>query len=488
VGILQGLFGYLRSSAKKVVQAIFGWAVQALFGNVAESEKTFLSIVVGAAAVWPVLLLGIAFPKITTFLVSFVPIPDWVSSNAVRIAWIGAALLVPGLVGLALARRAGGDLSAQPVWKRFAHGVPVTAGLGAAFLVALLTAPVRRLRAFSKRWRDEHVPLLTEAAQYESIAEEIRATLAGGGFDVRRGEAPWLLTAPSRVLRGLGGKIMHSRIPESLAFFRSEDLEAAVHPAGVTLQASGANLALAHGLISEKGTLSVGLQTTEPAAQKLERRLKDIWRVYARDPESHEKSAILTARLEDVVRELTEIPLDYEQWQVLYREILQVSRAIGGREQLIHRAKEVPMEERKGKEEPESWRARGPVPVRDMRSLSTGELVSGLLRETRTLIEHEVELAKAEMRENLKAQLALVKWFGVALVAALCFVETVFMTAALALSTVLSPWLAGALVAGFLLVVAIVATVVGWSRKEAPLETTRKTLKESWDWARNRVA
>ena len=93
MGLLEGIFAFFRRSVGKIVSAMFGWAVQALFGNVRKSEKTLLSAAVGLAAVWPVLVLGIFLPKLTAFLVAFVPLPKWIPSGAVRVFWVFLAIL-----------------------------------------------------------------------------------------------------------------------------------------------------------------------------------------------------------------------------------------------------------------------------------------------------------------------------------------------------------------------------------------------------------
>lgn len=52
----------LRRSLGSVLKAIFGWATLALFGEVREDERTLLTATVGAAAIWPFLVTGTAFP------------------------------------------------------------------------------------------------------------------------------------------------------------------------------------------------------------------------------------------------------------------------------------------------------------------------------------------------------------------------------------------------------------------------------------------
>src|SRR5919201_4896535 len=101
MAILQALISFLGRSAGKILNAIFGWAVVALFGQTSPKEQTMLSAVVAAAAIWLLLLLGIVVPKVTLFVISFVPLSKSVPSIWLRIIWIALALLVPFLVGSA---------------------------------------------------------------------------------------------------------------------------------------------------------------------------------------------------------------------------------------------------------------------------------------------------------------------------------------------------------------------------------------------------
>lgn len=79
--LLQVLLAFLRRSLGKIFQAIFGWAVLAVFGHVGKREKALLSVVIGAAASWPILVLGVAFPRAVAFLVTLLPIPEGVSQG-----------------------------------------------------------------------------------------------------------------------------------------------------------------------------------------------------------------------------------------------------------------------------------------------------------------------------------------------------------------------------------------------------------------------
>jgi len=482
VGVLQALLSYLRRSAGKMVQAIFGWAVRALFGTPKESEKTILAVAVGAAAVWPLLLIGVAFPKAAAFVLAFVPIPKWVSPGWIRAVWIAAAVSVPVGVGAALAAR---GKQAAPKWKRWLQGFPVTVAIAAAFFTAFVTSPVRRLVGIVKRREDRTIPLLLEPEEYAGAADDLRRTLERGGLKVVRADPPWLLTAPARVLRAIGGRFLGDRIPEDIHFYRGEELDVAVNPNDITIQGRKDKAARAHALLSEEATLGPGLQAVDASAQAIEKKLKDLWSVYARRPRSHEGSAILARRLSAVGQELETTYLTFEDWQILYREILQMERAMEGRRQALGGRKETDMKETKDEAPVLGW---PPRPGRAVSGLSTTQLVAGLTGELRQLVQTEVELAKAEVRADWKAELKSMRWLGLAAVAALGFVQMLFVALAMWLAQRISPPLAALAVAGGLLAVALVFGLLGRASFVKPLESTRKSLNENWTWAKNRIA
>ena len=95
MGLLSALISLITRSAGKILNAAFGWAIVALFGQTSKREQTLLTGVVAAAAFWPVLVLGVIFPKIATLVLAFVPLPKSWPSWPIRLVWLGLALLVP---------------------------------------------------------------------------------------------------------------------------------------------------------------------------------------------------------------------------------------------------------------------------------------------------------------------------------------------------------------------------------------------------------
>ena len=87
-----------------------------LFGKVQKDRQLVLSIICLAQVVWIVVTLGVAFPRLGTFLFSVVPVPDWIDDSYVRLGMLVAAVLLPAVIGLLSLR-----LADRPTGNKTAH-------------------------------------------------------------------------------------------------------------------------------------------------------------------------------------------------------------------------------------------------------------------------------------------------------------------------------------------------------------------------------
>jgi hypothetical protein len=338
MAILQALVSMLGRSASKVLNAIFGWAVIALFGRAPKSQQLLLTGLVAVAAAWPVLLVGVAFPRVAAFLVAFVPLQDRVAPLVLRLVWIGLALLVPLTVGLVVAARAPPGGPREPFIARTLRGFPITLGIACAFLFTFVSVPLLRIVSAVRRRTDEHVPYITTAAQYDETAGAIERIFARNDVDAQRARPPFWLTFPAKVMNKLGGRAMRGFVASELAFWRGPHLEVALQPSDIVVRGEARVNAFVHGVLAEGLARGPGTQASEAAAEELERQLQEVWSVFDENPAAHRGSAVLLARVDDVVKELATLPLDYDQWQVVYRVAAQARAHIAGLGPLIEGA------------------------------------------------------------------------------------------------------------------------------------------------------
>jgi hypothetical protein len=112
-------------------------------------------------------------------------------------------------------------------------------------------------------------------------------------------------------------------------------------------------------------------------------------------------------------------------------------------------------------------------------------LIAG--RATR-LAEKQVELIKAEVRDNVRAELRMAIALGIAAVLAITAISLLFVAAALGLALVMPAWAAALIMAGVALVAGTIVGLVGWRmRVRQPLATTRATLRETLLWAKEQL-
>ena len=329
--LLQGLFALLRRSLGSVFRAIFGWATMALFGAVSEKDRNLLTAVVAAAAIWPVMVLGALLPRTGAFLLAFVPIPKSVPTGLVRGVWIALTVLVPVAVGWFLRRRASPDASKRTALRAWLMDFPVTLGLAAAFTFACVAVPIRKLVAIAKGRKEAHIPLVILPEHYKRVAARIRAALEAGNLPVERTTPPWTTRALSHMMRTLGGSTLGTYLPEDLEYLMGSGLELTIYPNGVRVLGPDHPTARAHALIAESATRTEALQTMSPKAQDIEKRIKTLLA-------EHKRGAQVEPRVRSLAVMLADTELAYEEWETLYRELLQLTIAVRGGGELLQRS------------------------------------------------------------------------------------------------------------------------------------------------------
>ena len=328
--VLQALFTWLIRSLGKIFQALFGWSVMALFGPRPKREQTILSAGVAAAAAWPLLVLGIVFPRIASLVLALVPVSRSIPSGALRAAWSIAAFAVPAGLGLLLARYAP-SAARGGWWRKVAEGFPATLGVACAFLFIAIAAPVRKLVALVRRRVSIHVPVVVRLEAYGELGDLVESVLGRAGLGLARAPAPLAEEAPMRLLRWIGGPLFRRQLPARLVSFRGPALTILISPNGLAIEGPEFVVTRVRGLLAEALTFSLALQTLDPEAQKLERRLKAL--VGAR---SRGAAPVRSAdSLERVAERLLAADVADDDWQVLHRELLQAACAIAGQEPLL---------------------------------------------------------------------------------------------------------------------------------------------------------
>jgi uncharacterized membrane protein YqjE len=347
--------------------------------------------------------------------------------------------------------------------------------------------PIGRLINIVRRRVEIHVPLVTDTRGYQQVAEEVAATLTAHGTELMPAMPGWTLTAPGRILVRLGGPAFRDYVPARLAYFRGPRLEVTLYPSALTLVGSSQDTAWAHGLVVEALTTAPAYQTFDPGAQDIERQIRSAWAVFRENPAAHAGSPQLLARLDEIARDIGQLPVEYDEWQIVYRQALQLARALTGQAQLL----EAQAGESKAKQNAQEADAMATNYVEGdwRRALSTGSLIREIIDGATGLARKEIELAKTELRADFHSELAMAKTLGVAALLGLLGLNALVVALIIGLATFMPVWLSAVSVGLVFLAVGAGIGYWSWNRRVTdPLALTRKHLRQTAEWAKERLA
>lgn len=331
VALIAPLFAFVGRFVGRVLTMAFGWASTLLFGQVPQSKQLLLSGISLGSILWVATLIGVIVPDAGTFMIGFIPLPDWVDDNLVRIAMLVAAIVLPILVGIggifvvdAADRPKGMGMVVQVL-----RGYPYSAVLALTLLLMIVVAPIRKVRSLIKRWEDAHIPVMVKPGGYERVADDLEHAVDAAGFDIERVGAPRILELPSKILAAVGGAGVRRLVPDRLIVLQNRELEVMIHPSDVSLSGTKAAVARGRSALASRLTFTAAYLTSTKESQDIEDRLEKIWRAVREIGEEQsvaERVAGLRSDLQAVDKEMETLTVDYDEWEVLYRQRLQVER------------------------------------------------------------------------------------------------------------------------------------------------------------------
>ncbi|HEV8144235.1 MAG TPA: hypothetical protein VGQ77_15345 [Methylomirabilota bacterium] len=323
--LIQAILAAIFRSAGRLLNTVFGWATGMLFGRVPQDRQIYLSLISFGSVAWLIALVGIAFPKIGTFLLSFVPLPDWVDRKWVRLAMLAAALIIPPFVGALSIRMV--DPKDRPRWVRgtlaaIARGYPYTVGLALTLVLMTLFAPFLKLRNLARRWTTQHVPVIVDPADYPAVVDDLDMALRRSGFVMARGRPSWMLRAPTRLLGWFAGAVVGELVADQLTRLYAPDLEVILHPSDMVISGRPTTAARARAAIAAQLPFTRAYLTWDAEANEIEDALRRVWHS-VEGGAGHDA----LARLRALETRMDRLTLPYEEWEVLFRQKLQVERA-----------------------------------------------------------------------------------------------------------------------------------------------------------------
>src|ERR1051325_8404297 len=278
--IVQAVLAAIFRSAGKLLNTAFGWATVMLFGRVPQDRQIYLSGVSFGSVIWLLALVGVAFPKAGTFLLSFIPLPDWVDRTWIRLAMLAAAIVVPALVGALATRLVDPEdrpRGAGAFVKSVLRGYPYTVGLAVTLILMIVFAPILKVRDLARRWTTQHVPVIVEAEDYPSVVDDLQHALESGGIKTARGRPSWMLRMPTRLLAFFAGSAVGELVAANLTRLYAPNVEVLLHPSDMVISGRNAESSRARALIAEHLTFTRAYLTWDKEANEIEDALRRVW-------------------------------------------------------------------------------------------------------------------------------------------------------------------------------------------------------------------
>jgi hypothetical protein len=344
MAILATLFGMLGRFAGKLLTTTLGWASILLFGRVPQDRQIVLALVTFGSVVWAVVVVGVVLPYVGAFLLAAVPAPALIGESVLRLAMLVAALLLPAVVGAATvfvvepALRPKGRAIAEQVLR----GYLLSPALAATLILLALVGVARFVHHLALRWSDAHIPIVVRPGGYERVLIDLERALDDAGLDVERRAAPALLALPGRMLGAIAGSGIRSLVPDRLTELRGRGIEVGLYPSDIAIAGDKLSVARARAAIASRLTATAASMTTSAEAQEIEARLERLSaaRVAGGTPGADAVAAARgasttdaagrpldpLAELRSIDSALAILTVPHDEWEVLYRERLQVER------------------------------------------------------------------------------------------------------------------------------------------------------------------
>jgi hypothetical protein len=329
---IAGIVGMIGRFAGKLLTTTLGWASSLLFGRVPQSKQILLALITFGSVVWAALAIGVIVPDVGAFLLAVVPAPEAIDRNLIRLAMLIGALIVPAVVGIATIfvinpadRPRGTGLVGQVL-----RGYPLCAALAVTLVILAGVGIARFVHHRAIGWTDAHVAVVVHPGGYERFVADLEAALDDAHLDVTRKPGPLALAIPGRVLGKIAGPGIGALVPDRPVVLVGRDLEIGLYPSDIAIGGKKGLVARARASIATRLTSTAATMTTSAEAQAVEARLEKLTaaRTAGADVGSGRSLDLAEAErtLSEIDQELAILDVPHEEWEILYRQRLQVER------------------------------------------------------------------------------------------------------------------------------------------------------------------
>jgi hypothetical protein len=318
MALIASLFALLGRFVGRVLTTTLGWASVLLFGRIPQDRQVWLAVLTFGSLAWVAAVAGVLVPDVGAVLLTALPRPDWIPEDLVRLAMLATAILLPAILGGvtlllfdAEDRPQGTELLAQ-----VARGYALVPILAATLVVLAVAGTIRKLDSLAHRREDAHVPIVVRPGRYDALVATLEDTLRADGLAEGRRAGSAVLTTPARLLARVAGRGIGNLVPDRLIELHGPGLKVAIYPSDLALTGEKDDVARARALVARDVPSKDAWFTTSREAQQVEDRLAAL---------ESANPATRAALLPGIDRDLLNLTIDQDTFEVLYRRRLQLA-------------------------------------------------------------------------------------------------------------------------------------------------------------------
>jgi hypothetical protein len=492
MAVITALLSYLARQVSTILQAVFGWSVSALFGKLPRRSELFIIAALLLSLAWPIFVVGAFVPAVASWAIAMVPLHNWIGGGVLRAIWITLAVLAPIVVGLLV--RAATPLRERRILTAMLHGYPVALGFFVAFVITVITVPLLKAASIVRGWSDEHVYVQPHDGEYQAVLHALAEACARAGLVPEISDVPRHLVAATTVMRRLARGAVASLISEQLQRITAEGLQIYLYPADLVLRGDPHRVARVRAMIGRTQIDTHAYLVASSAAKEAQDELARLNRLLAeRREHGPQPGTILAVRLREIYVKLMRTDLSFAEWTILEAMARRCERRLVAAGVIAAGAS--PIDEQPDHMQDVARRLNrdevttmpnptSPEPETQDRQ-SMAELVGRTLEDAKQLARAELELAKQDLRAEVKSATRAAIDFAVAFASAWLVIASLVLMVCLATGSAL-------LALGFailFLVAGATFAMLGWKTlPKKPLDPTRKRVESDMDKLKEHLA
>jgi hypothetical protein len=305
VALLTFLVSFLVRKANNIIQAVFGWSVTALFGRLRRRAQVLVTGALVVSLMWPVFVVGMFAPRVSAWVIAFVPMHKLSDTTVLRLVWTALAVAAPLLVGLIIRIAAPRRDASLP--GALLRGYPLALGFALAFVTVAVTVPVIKIASLVRRWSDEHVFVQPHDGRYDAVVACLVEACHRAGLEPRIGAARRAMVLATTIMRTLARGAVSPFVADSLQRVTAPDLELYMYPGDLLMRGKPFEVARVRSMLARTELDANAYLVDSDPAKAMQDELAAVAKERRLD----------VPRLQAVYRRLLHADVTFDEWAVL---------------------------------------------------------------------------------------------------------------------------------------------------------------------------